>query len=490
VTSVVPGGTSQQAVEATTDAQGGGRGHLALKKVLGPAHIWGLGVGIVLVGEYMGWNFSVQKGGMFGALIAAWVVGVLYTCVAMIDSEVTSTVAAAGGQYTQAKHMIGPLMAFNVGLFLVLEYTMLAAADANVMSYLVSTIANHLGYTGDVNQYAFIILAVMVLAFLNYRGVLTTLSINLVITAIAALAIVVLFVATQGWSTDAQLHFQGLVSYHANALPYGWLGVLAAFQFGMWYYLGIEGTCQAAEECRSAARSIPLGTMTGIITLLIAAVLTWYVCAGSLPWQYLGVSITPLFDTALVNAGGAVAGLLAVGTVFATLASANGCINDASRAWFSMGRDNYLPSWFGAIHPRYRTPFRAILFLVPVAIAFAILPVLLNKPELLATVITFSILSALLMYSFMVPNMFRFRKLWPVGVLHRGYTHPLHPLPAITLAVIAALVLFATFLGYGTTLVTLVIFYLLASIWFVLFRYKYVRRGKQFSMPWPRPKGY
>ncbi|MGI8627776.1 MAG: hypothetical protein ACR2J5_14615, partial [Geodermatophilaceae bacterium] len=44
--------------------------HLTLKKVLGPAHIWGLGVGIVLVGEYMGWNFSVQKGGMFGALIA------------------------------------------------------------------------------------------------------------------------------------------------------------------------------------------------------------------------------------------------------------------------------------------------------------------------------------------------------------------------------------------------------------------------------------
>ena len=95
---------------------------LSLSKVLGPIHIWGLGVGIVLVGEYMGWNFAVGKGGMFGALIAAWVVGVLYTCVAMIDSEVTSTVAAAGGQYTQAKHMIGPLMAFSVGLFLVLEW--------------------------------------------------------------------------------------------------------------------------------------------------------------------------------------------------------------------------------------------------------------------------------------------------------------------------------------------------------------------------------
>jgi ethanolamine permease len=466
------------------------RDRLTLSKVLGPVHIWGLGVGIVLVGEYMGWNFAVEKGGMFGALIAAWLVGILYTCVAMIDSEVTSTVAAAGGQYTQAKHMIGPLMAFNVGLFLVLEYTMLEAADANVMSYLATTVATRLGYTGTVNQYAFIVLAVMVLAFLNYRGVLATLSINFIITAIAFVAILVLFVGTHGWEPNGTLHMAGLTGDPTNGLPYGWLGVLAALQFGMWYYLGIEGTCQAAEECRSAARSIPLGTMTGIITLLIAAVITWFVSAGTLPWQYLGVSITPLFDTALVTGGSFLAVLLALGTILATLASANGCINDASRAWFSMGRDNYLPAWFGAIHPRYRTPFRSILFLVPVGIAFALLPVLLNKPELLATVITFSILSALLMYAFMVPNMFRFRRLWPLGTLHRGYTHPLHPLPAITLGILAAAVLFATFLGYGTTLVTLVIFYLLASIWFVMFRYRYVRRGRQFSMPWPRPRGY
>jgi ethanolamine permease len=466
------------------------RESLSLSKVLGPVHIWGLGVGIVLVGEYMGWNFAVGKGGMFGALIAAWVVGVLYTCVAMIDSEVTSTVAAAGGQYTQAKHMIGPLMAFNVGLFLVLEYTMLEAADANVMSYLATTVSGQLGYHGSVNQYAFIVLAIMVLAFLNYRGVLATLSVNFVITAIAFVAIVVLFLGVEGFNPTAQLHFGGLTSSMSNGLPYGWLGVFAALQFGMWYYLGIEGTCQAAEECRSAARSIPLGTMTGIITLLIAAALTWFVCAGLLPWQYLGVSITPLFDAALMTGTKFLAVLLAIGTILATLASANGCINDASRAWFSMGRDNYLPSWFGAIHPRYRTPFRSIVFLVPIAIAFAVLPVLLNKPELLSTIITFSILSALLMYSFMVPNMFRFRKLWPIGSLHRGYTHPFHPLPAITLGLIAVLVFFATFLGYGTTLVTLVIFYLLASVWFVLFRYRYVARGRQFTMPWPRPKGY
>ena len=112
-------------------------GNINLLKVLGPVHVWALGVGIVLVGEFMGWNYAVGKGGAFGALIAAWVIGLLYTCVAMIDSEVTSTVAAAGGQYAQAKHTVGPLMAFNVGLYLVLAYTMLEAADIQVAGQLV-----------------------------------------------------------------------------------------------------------------------------------------------------------------------------------------------------------------------------------------------------------------------------------------------------------------------------------------------------------------
>ncbi len=121
---------------------------LQLLRVLGPGHVWALGVGIVLVGEYMGWNFSVGKGGMIAGLVACWVAGLLYTCVAMINSEVTSTVAAAGGQYAQAKHIVGPLMAFNVGLFLVMAYTMLEAANAITIGFLLDTVAGMQGHTG------------------------------------------------------------------------------------------------------------------------------------------------------------------------------------------------------------------------------------------------------------------------------------------------------------------------------------------------------
>ncbi len=63
--------------------------------------------------------------------------------------------------------------------------------------------------------------------------------------------------------------------------------------------------------------------------------------------------------------------LLFWGTVLSAVASANGCINDAARAWFSLGRDRYLPTWFSAVHPKYRTPYRSIIFLLPIALAFA-----------------------------------------------------------------------------------------------------------------------
>jgi ethanolamine permease len=462
-----------------TAAAAGAKQSLNLLKVLGPMHVWALGVGIVLVGEFMGWNYGVGKGGALGALIAAWVIGLLYTCVAMIDSEITSTVAAAGGQYAQAKHTTGPLMAFNVGLYLVLAYTMLEAADVQVAGQLIQIGAGLVGH--EVGWEAFTILSLVLLAFLNYRGVFMTLTINFIITAAAFLSIVILFFGVSGWNPTAELLHDQLLT----DLPYGWLGVVAALHFGIWYYLGIEGTCQAAEEVRSPGRALPLGTMLGMITLLIAAALTWYIVCGLLPWEYIGWDLTlaPLFDSAVVTGSSTLEIILFVGTLFSAIASANGCINDAARAWFSMGRDRYLPSWFGAVHPRYRTPFRAILFLMPIAAIFA-----LYIP--LAQIITFSILSGLLGYTFMPFNVVKFRAKWPVGSIRRGYVHPFHPIPAAVLLSLCIATFFAVYLGYGRQLLAMMAFYIVASLWFAFRRYKFVRRGDQFTMPWPKPLGY
>jgi ethanolamine permease len=399
----------------------------------------------------------------------------------MIDSEVSSTVASAGGQYAQAKHIIGPLAAFCLGLFLILEYAMLEAADAIVIGALMQKVQ------GNFSPLPWVVLTVVVLTLLNYRGVNISLTFNYIITALAFVSIIILLFGAEFWNPGKIIDQESLFAIMPDGTdpraPYGWLGFLAALQFGIWYYLGIEGTCQTAEECRSVPRALPIGTMSGLITLLIAATITWYVGTGLVDWITLGSSAFPLYDAALNTGRQWIVVILFIGTFLSCLASANGCINDASRAWFAMGRDQFVPRFFGGVHPRYRTPYRAVLFLVPIALGF-------GYTGLLDQVITFSIISGLLMYAIMPINMIRFRRLYPMGSIKRGYIHPFHPWPSIVLMLFVIGTFIAIYFGYWKNLLSAMAFYFIVSIWFIFHRYKKVDRSKLYTMPWPRPKGY
>jgi len=257
-------------------------------------------------------------------------------------------------------------------------------------------------------------------------------------------------------------------------------------QFGIWFYLGIEGTALAAEECKSAGRSLPVGSLVGMVTLLIGATLTWYVSSGLVGAGELGQSVYPLYEAALATKMPVVIAVLFAGTILACVASANGCINDASRAWFAMSRNTLIPGVFAVVHPKYKTPYRAILFLLPIAIAFGF-------TGLLDQVITFSILSALLVYLFMAYMMIKFRRMYPHGSIKRGYVAPWHPLPAVLLFVLTLATMAGMYFGYWVNLLAGFAFYFLASLWFALHRSKYVDAQafiEAGAQRWPRPRGY
>lgn len=453
------------------------KSHAILMKVLGPMHIWALGVGIVLVGEFMGWNFAVAKGGSLGAIIACWVIGILFIALVMINTEIGSVIPEAGGQYAAAKYLLGPLAAFNVGLMLVFEYVMLEAADALVVGQILQSLSP------DIQALPYIILSLLLLTYMNYRGVYATLTLNFFITAIAFISIFALIFATKFYIPgESMLHIKSLT----NGLPYGWLGVVAALQFGIWFYLGIEGTTLAAEECRSTGRALPVGAMVGLVTLLIGATATWFVCSGLVGAEQLSASVYPLYDAALATGKPFIISALFIGTILACLASANGCINDSSRAWFAMSRDTLIPDVFAVTHPKYKTPYRAILFLLPISMAFGF-------TGMLDQVITFSIFSAILVYILTVVMMFKFRKMYPIGAIKRGYTSPWHPLPALVLMVLALATLIGMYFGYWINLLSGFAFYFLASLWFTLHRYKFVNKEtfvEEGAVKWPRPEGY
>ena len=447
-----------------------------LLKVLGPLHIWALGVGIVLVGQFMGWNYTIAKGGSLGSIIACWTIGILYISLIMINTEMGSVIPEAGGQYAMAKYFLGPLAAFNVGLMLVFEYVMLEAADALVVGQILETLHP------DIQALPYIILSLLALTYLNYHGVQATLNLNIVLTGVAFLTIIVLLFSTKFYSADSMINLPEMT----NGLPYGWIGILGAFQFGCWFYLGIEGTALAAEECRSTSRSLPVGAIAGIMTLIIGATITWFVCSGLVDHELLEKSAYPLYDAALATKIPGVMHILFIGTILSCLASANGCIADASRAWYSMAKDTLIPEAFAVLHPKHKTPYRALLFLLPISIAFGF-------TGLLDQVITFSILSALMVYILTAYMMIKFRKMYPLGSIERGYVAPWHPIPAVLVLLLTFATLVGMYFGYWINLVAGFVFYLLASMWFVFHRSK-VLDIKSFihadKVKWPRPRGY
>jgi ethanolamine permease len=287
------------------------------------------------------------------------------------------------------------------------------------------------------------------------------------------------------FSTNFLSHSSSLINFNhiANGLPYGYIGIIGALQFGLWFYLGLEGGSLAADECRSVNRALPVGTIVGFLTLLIGGTITWFICSGLLDASTLAKSTYPLFDAAKVTKIPFVIIALFIGTMLSCLASANGCINDASRAWFAMSKDTLLPGQFSAVHPKYKTPYRAIIFILPIALAFGFAGVL-------DQIVTFSILSAILVYLFSAYMIFKFRKMYPLNSIKRGYISPAHPIPALIVIGLCLAALIGIYFGYWKNLLGGLIFYFLASLWFTLHRYKFVDKNHFIKKYWPRPKGY
>ena len=90
--------------------------HTALKKVLKPVHLWAIAVGLVISGEYFGWNYGWGVAGTMGFLIATLVVTVLYICFIFSFTELTTGIPHAGGPFAYAYKAFGPVGALVAGM--------------------------------------------------------------------------------------------------------------------------------------------------------------------------------------------------------------------------------------------------------------------------------------------------------------------------------------------------------------------------------------
>src|SRR6476659_1167094 len=102
----------------------------ALKKVLKPVHLWALAVGLVISGEYFGWNYGWVVAGTMGFLIATLLVTVLYITFIFSFTELTTSIPHAGGPFAYAYKAFGPIGALISGYATLIEFVFAPPAIA------------------------------------------------------------------------------------------------------------------------------------------------------------------------------------------------------------------------------------------------------------------------------------------------------------------------------------------------------------------------
>src|SRR5271154_6572446 len=104
----------------------------SLKRPLKVLDIWALGVGVVITGEYFGWNLGLKDNGPVAMLIASLIVCLLYLTWVLALAELSVAMPFAGGPLAYGRRAFGPTFGFVMGwsMFLECQFATIATALA------------------------------------------------------------------------------------------------------------------------------------------------------------------------------------------------------------------------------------------------------------------------------------------------------------------------------------------------------------------------
>jgi len=250
----------------------------------------GLGVSYVISGDFAGWNFGLAQGGFGGMLIATVIMGIMYTCMVLSLAELSSSLPTAGGGYSYARRALGRTGGFLTGTAILLEYAIAPAAIA----VFIGGYCNELfGWDGASVYAAFYVIFIGIHLF----GAGEALKIMLVITSIAALAIIAFILGMIPHFEVANLMDISVNTSAVGAsafLPQGYIGIWAAIPFAMWLFLAVEGVPLAAEEATDPARDLPKGIITAMVILLVFGGLVLVLAPGGSSAELMKDHAAPL----------------------------------------------------------------------------------------------------------------------------------------------------------------------------------------------------
>lgn len=379
---------------------------LALKKVLKPLHLWAIAVGLVISGEYFGWNYGWAVSGTVGFLVATLLITVLYVTFIFSFTELTTAIPQAGGPFAYAHRALGPVGGFVAGYATLVEFLFAPPAIAFALgSYVHFLYPSVPVLTTALGSYALFI-------GINLLGIKESALFSLVVTLLAVAELLV---------------FMGLVAPHfkasnflADPMPFGAAGVFAALPFAIWFYLAIEGVAMVAEEVQDPQRTIPIGYTYGLVTLVFLALGVMVLTGGVTNWHRLSAIDYPLPEALsyALGKGSPWTKVFASIGLFGLVASFHGTIIGYSRQVFELARAGYLPNFLARVSPRFQTPHWAL-------VAGGVVGCVSLLTGTTDKLIILSVLGAVLMYLISLLSLFVLRRKEPNLV--RPFVTPFYP---------------------------------------------------------------
>lgn len=437
-------------------------GENRLRRVLGPIQLSSLGVGATIgAGIFVATGVAAHNTAGPALMLSYVAAGIACVFAALCYSEFAAMVPVAGSAYTYAYATLGELFAWIIGWDLVLEYAVSAATVTHGVSAYFQDVLNifgihlpavlrssPLGFDAAKGRWF------ATGAWLDLTAVVVTLVASIVLVkgikesawfntfAVVLKVVIVIFVIVLGafyvksgnWKPFAPYGLTGinffgktLFGRQVGGQPVGMLAGAAIIFFA---YIGFDSVSTHAEEARNPRRDVPIGIISSLVLCTLLYMGVTAVLTGMVPYKSLDIN-APVADAfrqaglgwaELIISVGAVAGITSV--VLVTMLS-------QARVLLAMSRDRLLPEFFGSVHPRWRTPWKATIVTgLFVGSTAALLPidVLLNLVNI-GTLMAFAIVCAAVLIM---------RRTHPDA--HRPFKAPFVPVVPI-LGVISCLIL-------------------------------------------------
>lgn len=332
-----------------------------LKRALGAWDLTLLGIGAIIgAGVFVLSGIAAATHSGPAVMLSFVVAGVACAFTALAYAELAAMIGGSGSAYGYTYAGFGELMAWMIGWDLILEYSLAVSVVAigwsGYVKNALAAIGLHLppellhgpAQGGIMNLPAAAI--ILILAGLLILGVRESARFNAAIVFVKLTAIAIFIVV-------AFAHFDP--RNWSPFMPYGWMGVMQGAALVFFAYIGFDAVSTAADETRHPQRDLPLGILLSLSICTVLYITVGGLLTGIAPYQTLNVP-SPVSD-ALLNVGvrwaaaivaaGAIAGLTSVMLVM---------FYGQTRIFFAMSRDGLLPTLFGELNPKTRTPIKVI----------------------------------------------------------------------------------------------------------------------------------